>query len=157
MNQETKNPFIFFLLLDEILPRTFFVFNKYLQELGFILVPVKKDQLETLKAFSDQEHLIVMTSVMDSSEFKIYNSEIRHLLKYFLKSRRVSFFLFSSFSLLDDAKNFSIIKNFFFLNYPLNAREISWRLVRYHSIKMGELIRWPGGKATGGAPRLDQN
>ena len=43
---ETATPFIFYLSLEDTLPNAFYTFDKYLKELGFILVPVKIDQLQ---------------------------------------------------------------------------------------------------------------
>ncbi|MFP5385304.1 MAG: hypothetical protein ACLGHN_04455 [Bacteriovoracia bacterium] len=146
MNQNASSPFIFYLTLEENLPKTFYVFDRALKDLGFILVPVRIDQLQTLAASCDQNQIIVLTSVMDTREIKLYHEKIRGLLRYVLKSKRLTFMLLSSFSRLNDFKQYTMTKNYFFLKYPLDARLLSAKIARYHDLKLETNVRWPGGK-----------
>lgn len=149
---ETSAPFIFYLSLEDSLPKSFYIFDKYLKELGFILVPVKIDQLQILVSSSEQEQVIVLCSVTNVREYKLYNDKIRKFLKFILKSKRLTFMHFSSFSKLNDQKNFVIQKNYYFLRYPLNAKQLSFKISKYHALKKEQRTIWPGGKrATLGA------
>lgn len=149
MNQDIGSPFIFYLLLEEKLPEMFYVFDRLFRNLGFILVPVRIDQLQTLAASTHQNHLIVLSSVTDVKEFRQYNEKVRGLLKFILKSRRITFMHLSSFSKLNDVKKHTLTKNYFFLKYPLDSRVLSARIARYHELKTEEKSRWPGGKRAG--------
>ena len=111
-NNETKTPFIFYLSLEDTLPKSFYSFDTYLKELGFILVPVKIDQLQTLVASSEQEQVIVLCSVTNVREYKLYNEKVRKFLKFILKSKRLTFMHCSSFSKLNDSRHFVIQKNY---------------------------------------------
>lgn len=150
MEQKDQSPFIFFLTLEETLPRTFYLFNQCLKDLGFILVPVRIDQLQTLVASTEQTQVIVIASVSDAREMKVYNEKVRGLLKYVLKSKRLTFMHLSSFSKLNDFKTYSMQKNYYFMKYPLNARTLSAKIARYHDLKSEQnTLRWPGGKRAG--------
>lgn len=143
---ETAAPFIFYLSLEDTLPSSFFTFDKYLKELGFILVPVKIDQLQVLVASSEQEQVIVICSVTNVREYKLYNDKIRKFLKFILKSKRLTFMHFSSFSKLNDQKNYVNLKNYYFLRYPINAKQLSFKISKYHALKKEQLTIWPGGR-----------
>lgn len=149
MEQNFNTPFIFYLTLEENLPKAFYAFDKALKDLGFMLVPVRIDQLQTLVASTDQTQIIVITSVSDCREMKLYNEKVRGLLKYVLKSKRLTFMHCSSFSKLNDVKLYSMRKNYYFLKYPLDARLLSAKIARYHDLKSETNVRWPGGKRAG--------
>ena len=145
-NVEKPSPFIFYLSLEDTLPSTFYTFDKHFKELDFILVPVKIDQLQILIASSDQEQVIVLCSVTNVREYRLYNEKVRKFLKFILKSKRLTFMHLSSFSKLNDMKNFVIQKNYYFIRYPLNAKELSFKISRYHALKKEQHTVWPGGK-----------
>lgn len=145
-NVETQSPFIFFLCLEEALPKAYYAFDKHLKDLGFILVPVKIDQLQALVASSEQEQVIVLCSVTDSREFKVYNEKVRKFLKFVLKSKRLTFMHLGSFGKLNDTKQFFIQKNYYFLKYPIDAKSLSAKIAKYHYLKKEERTVWPGGR-----------
>jgi len=145
-NVEATSPFIFYLSLEDSLPKSFYTFDKHLKELGFILVPVKIDQLQMLVASSEQEQVIVLCSVTNVREYKLYNEKVRGFLKYILKSKRLTFMHCSSFSKLNDQRHFLIQKNYYFLRYPLNAKQLSYKISKYHALKKEQHTVWPGGR-----------
>lgn len=144
-----QSPFIFYLTLEESLPGTYYTFDRTMRDLGFILVPVRIDQLQTLVASTDQNHVIILSSVIDSRELKSFNEKVRGLLKFILKSKRITFMQLSSFSKLNDTRQFAMGKNYYFLKYPLDARVLSAKIARFHEEKTGETSKWPGGKRAG--------
>ena len=146
MANQSLHPFIFFLTLEDQLPKNYYIFDRYLKELGFILVPVKIDQLQSLVAASDQEQVIVLCSVSDSREYRIYNEKVRGFLKFILKSKRLTFMHMSSFSKLNDQRLYVIQKNYYFLKFPFNAKDLCLKFSRYHSLKKDQLTIWPGGR-----------
>jgi hypothetical protein len=109
-------------------------------------VPVKIDQLQSLVASSEQEQVVVLCSVSDAKEYKRYNDKIRGFIKYILKSKRLTFIHLSSFSKINDQKKFVMQKNYFFMKYPLNAKDLSLRISKYHALKKDQLTVWPGGR-----------
>lgn len=149
MGKNENNPFIFFLVFDESLPRVFFTFHRTLKSNGLILVPVRIDQLQNIISASDQSQVIVISSVMNSSEMKIYNEKVRELLKFVLKNRRLTFMLLSSFLKLSDYNLFSFSKNYFFLKYPIDAVLLSEKISRYYHFKSKTNMKWPGGRRAG--------
>lgn len=146
MKKDYSTPFIFFLTLTDSLPRSFYAFDHHFKDLGFILVPVKIDQLQSLASSADQTQIIVITSILDTREMKLYREKIQGLLKFVLKSRRLTFMLLSSFSKLNDAKNFTMTRNYFFIKFPVDARLLASRICRYHDLKHETNVRWPGGR-----------
>jgi hypothetical protein len=149
MEQNSNTPFIFYLTLEENLPRAFYSFDKSLKTLGYMLVPVRIDQLQSLVSTADQTQIIVISSVSDIKEMNLYNERVRGLLKYVLKSKRITFMHCSSFSKLNDFKQFALKKNYYFLKYPLDAALLSKKIVRYYELKSDQNVRWPGGKRAG--------
>lgn len=147
--ERNETPFIFYLTLEESLPRTFYVFDRTLKDLGLILVPVKIDQLQTLVSATDQTQIIVIASVTDVREMKLYNEKVRGLLRYVLKSKRITFMHLSSFTKLNDIKLYALGKNYYFMKYPLDARLLSRKIARYHDLKSEQNSRWPGGRRAG--------
>lgn len=143
------NPFIFFLTLEDNLPESFYIFDRNLKDLGYILVPVKVDQLQSLAASTQQEELIVLCSVVGSREYKIFNEKVRNLLKFVLKSKRITLMQMSSFSRLNDSRLYSQQKNYYFLKYPLDARLLSATIARFHLLKSEKSSKWPGGRRAG--------
>lgn len=142
-------PFIFFLTFTENLPKSFYVFDRLFKEKNFILVPVKIDQLQTLAASTDQSQIVVISSVLDAHEFKSFHEKVRGLLRYVLKSKRMTFLQLSSFSKLNDTRMFALYKNYFFMRYPLNARSLVNKITRYYDLKSEQNTIWPGGKRAG--------
>ncbi len=150
MKQPEQTSFIFYLTLEEDLPKTFYVFNHYLKELGLILVPVRIDQLQSLVNSTEQTQIIVISSVIDARELKLYNEKVRGLLKYVLKTKRLTFMHLSSFSRVNDFKLYSMQKNYYFMKYPLDAALLSAKIARYYELKSEQnVLRWPGGKRGG--------
>lgn len=149
MDANANTPFIFYLTFDENLSKSFYTFDRALKDLGFILVPVRIDQLQSLISSTDQTQIVVISSVTDTRELKLYNEKVRGLLRYVLKSKRLTFMHLSSFSKINDSKQFSMSKNYFFLKYPLDARLLSAKIARYHDLKSESNLRWPGGKRAG--------
>lgn len=149
MENTQQTPFIFYLTLEENLPKTFYAFDKTFKELGFMLVPVRIDQLQALASSSEQSQMIVISSVTDSKEMKLYNERVRKILKYVLKSKRITFMHCSSFSKLNDAKLFSLTKNYYFLKYPVDAKALATKISRYYVLKSSQNIQWPGGRRAG--------
>ncbi len=145
----TATPIIFFLTLEDSLPSPFYALDRSLRDMGFILVPVKIDQLQTLASITDQNNIVVLCSVVDFREYKLFNEKVRGLLKYVLKSKRINFMQLSSFSRLNDSRIYSFQKNYYFLKYPLNARTLCHQIARFYDLKSDESSRWPGGKRAG--------
>jgi hypothetical protein len=144
-----ETPFIFYLTLEENLPKNFYIFDKTLKAQGFILVPVKVDQLQKIMSMTDQTQVMVLCSVSDSKEMKLYNEKVRPLLKFILKSKRLTFMHLGSFSKLNDSRVYSMNKNYYFMKYPLDAGTLSKQIVRYYELKSETNVRWPGGKRAG--------
>lgn len=140
---------IFYLNYNPELTPEFFFFSQLFKAQGCILVPVRVDQLQNLAAITEQEHIIVLHCVKKSEELARYNKDARHLLRYVLKSKRISFFNISSFKQSDDSKLYWHSKNYFFINLPIDAKLLTNRLVRYYQLKQTEKIAWPGGKKAG--------
>jgi hypothetical protein len=149
MDYEQNTPFIFYLTLGDTLPRSFWIFDRCLKDRGFILVPVKIDQLQTIATTTGQGHIMVLCSITDSRELRHYNERVRGLLKFILKSKRLSFMVLSSFSKANDSKSFTLIKNYFFIKYPINANMLSERIARFHELKNEKTSMWPGGRRAG--------
>lgn len=149
MEQNLNTPFIFYLTLGENLPKAFYVFDKSLKALGHILVPVRIDQLQTLLSSADQTQIIVISSVTDVRELKLYNERVRGLLRYVLNSKRLTFMHCSSFSKLNDFKQYALKKNYYFFKFPLDAALLSKKIVRYYELKSDQNVRWPGGRRAG--------
>lgn len=148
--ERTETPFIFYLTLEESLPQSFYVFDRNLKDLGFILVPAKVDQIQNIMSMTDQTQVIVLCSVSDSREMKIYNEKVRPLLKYILKSKRITFMHLCSFSKLNDNRLYGMSKNYYFMKYPLDAGILSQKIGRYYDLKSEtNVLRWPGGRRAG--------
>ena len=142
--------FIFYLTLSETLPSAFYTFNKHFKDLGYMLVPIRIDQLQSILSASEQTQIVVISSVTDSKEMKQYNEKVRSLLKYVLKSKRLTFMLLSSFSRLSDSKIYFKQKNYYFMKYPIDAGLFSKKITRYYELKSEQnVLRWPGGRRAG--------
>ncbi len=150
MKPSETTSFIFYLTLSESLPTTFYTFNKHFKDLGFMLVPIRIDQLQSILSASEQTQIVVISSVTDSKEMKQYNEKVRSLLKYVLKSKRLTFMLLSSFSRLSDSKIYFKQKNYYFMKYPIDAGLFSKKITRYYELKSEQnVLRWPGGRRAG--------
>jgi hypothetical protein len=146
MEKRDDNLFIFFLVFEDYVPKVFFTFQRCLKEKGLFLVPIRLDQLQSISSISEQNHIVVISSVINSHEMKVYNEKVRDLLKYLLRNKRLTFMLMSSFSKLSDFNFFSFSKNYFFLKYPLEPQQVSDSIARYYELKSKTDMMWPGGK-----------
>lgn len=142
---ENTRPFIFYLTLEEKLPDQFYVFDTLFKERDYILVPVRVDQLQQLVARTEQNHVMVISCVSSFREYRLFNEKVRSILKYVLKSRRLSFLELSSFSRLNDSRLYTLSKNYFFIKNPVDGRSIVERMISYHSFKSEQSNLWPGG------------
>lgn len=149
MADTSSTAFIFYLILEENLPKHYYMLDRHFKEIGYILVPVKIDQLQLLVAASEQDQVIVLCSVSNSREYRIYNEKVRGFLKYVLKSKRLTFMHLSSFSKVSDQRLFSLQKNYYFMKLPIKAEELCFRIGRYYELKKQQLTKWPGGKRAG--------
>jgi hypothetical protein len=140
-----QTPCVFYLTLDQELPRAFSTFDLYLKELGFILVPVHIDQLQMLLASTEQEHVVVIASTGSLHEYKLYNQKIRTPLRFILKSKRLSFIHLSSFAGLNDQKSYALEKNYFFMKLPLDAKTLCVKISGHFFHKNQNQLLWPGG------------
>lgn len=145
---ENTHPFIFFLTLEERLPEQFYIFDRLFKEQNYILVPVRVDQLQQLVASTEQNHVMVLSCVSSFREYKLFNDKVRKILKYVLKSRRLSFVKLSSFSKLNDTRLHSLTKNYYFIKNPVDARMITERIANFHEAKSEKSQIWPGGHKT---------
>lgn len=149
MSNFKDSPFIFFLTIEGSISKKFYFFDRVFKDLGYILVPVHIDQLQALLASTDQSQIMVLASVSDARELRLYNERVRGLLKYVLKSKRLTYMLISSFAKINDFKNFPMSKNYYFLKYPINIGELSKKIIRFHELKSNSNVDWPGGKRAG--------
>lgn len=148
MEKDLASPIIFYLVQEENLPENFYRFDLIFKEYGAMVVPVHIDQLQMLASSTEQSQIIVLSSVANFRELKAF-SKVRKLLKLVLKSKRITFFQLSSFSSIDDSKHFTIQKNYFFMKYPINAKSLAARIIRYHELKSEKNSKWPGGRRAG--------
>lgn len=142
---ENTHPFIFFLTLDERLPDQFYIFDRLLKEQNYILVPVRVDQLQQLVSSTEQTHVLVLNCVSNFREYKLFNDKVRKILKYVLKSRRLSFVQVCSFSKLNDSRIHGLTKNYYFIKTPVEADVLAKRIVSFHEMKSEKSQIWPGG------------
>lgn len=140
---------IFYLTCNNELSKEYFYFNELFNQHEFILVPVKVDQLQNIAASTEQEHIMVINTIKNSQELRDFNKYARHLLKYVLKSKRISFFNLSSFGSANDSRAFFHSKNYFFINLPIDAKILTKKLIKYYQLKKSQSIAWPGGKRAG--------
>lgn len=148
---ENTRPFIFFLTLEERLPEQFYTFDRLFKEHDYILVPVRVDQLQQLVASTEQNHVMVISCATCFREYRLFNEKVRKILKFVLKSRRLSFVQLSSFSKLNDTRAHNLTKNYFFLRTPVDACELTARMISFHEEKSEKSQIWPGGhKSLGG-------
>ena len=153
MVKKQSLPIIFFLTLEERLPPSYYQLNEVFKDHGMVLVPVKADQVQSLAFSTEQSNIIILCSVSNLQEFKSY-TKIRPLMKFILRSKRISFINLSSFSTLNDSKNFVLQKNYFFVKYPVDARVLAAKVTRYHELKTEQSSKWPGGKRAGLSPMV---
>ena len=149
MENNDNTPFVFYLTLEENLGDNFYTFDQVFKERGFMLVPVSINQLQALVSSSDQTQIIVVASVSNFKEMRIYHDKVRGLLKFILKSKRLTYMHLSSFSKLNDSKLYTMSKNYYFMKYPLDAGLLASKIVRYYEMKNETNVRWPGGKRAG--------
>ncbi len=142
---ENTRPFIFFLTLEERLPEQFYTFDRIFKEYDYILVPVRVDQLQQLVASTEQNHVMVISCTTNFREYRLFNEKVRKILKYVLKSRRLSFVQLSSFAKINDTRAHNLTKNYFFLKAPVDARELTERMISFHDQKSEKSQIWPGG------------
>lgn len=146
MIQNDKIPFIFYLTINESFSHNFYTLCKVYKSLGFVIVPITIDQLQKLASLTEQTQMFVLSSVENANELKLYNLKVRGILKYILKSKRITFLNLSSFSSIDDSKSFSNFGNYFFLRYPLDAYSFAEKVASYYILKSEHDLKWPGSK-----------
>lgn len=145
---EQNSTFIFYLTIEENLPRNYYLLDEKFKVHGFILMPIKVDQLQAIISASLQEQVIIICNVTNSNEYKLYNSHIRKYVKNALKSKRTSFFLLSSFSKINDKKYLPQSENYYFLKYPLCGETLALHLRDFYLAKSSSSSLWPGGRRT---------
>lgn len=146
MNEKT---IIFYLTTTTELTSEFFSLNHTFNESGCVLVPVRVDQLQNLATMTEQEQIIVINVIKNTQELIAFNKGVRHLLRYILKSKRISFFNLSSFDSSDDSRVHFMTKNYFFIKLPIDVKMISKKIARYYTLKQKDKVTWPGGKRAG--------
>jgi|GEM_PF-2979504 len=150
MNALETTPSFFYLVFDEQIPKHFYEFRQHLSREGVMLVPIRIEQVQSILSTTSQEQIILIQSVANVQQLNQYQKKIRPYLKYILKSKRITLLHFSSFSKIDDSKQFHSLRNYFFIRFPVSLFELAPKIVRYYELKSTELTLWPGRRA----PRL---
>jgi hypothetical protein len=149
MESIDNSKFVFYILLDNKIPESFYQFDLAFKKLGWTLIPIAVDQIQLISNISDQVALPVLCSTKDFNEFKSFNKSVRDILKFLLRSERVVFFKISSFDKLNDEKKFYRLKNYFFINYPQSVHSVTSWIIYLFEVKSNKSKLWPGGKRVG--------
>jgi len=114
---DKESDWIFYLKLSKKLPLHFFSLSEKFSARGITLVPITLSELTSVNQGDGRFHVI--TCVRSISDAEYYAKKVQKTFSYLLHSRRMSLFMASSFSLVDDTHIFGRTKQYFFYSLPV--------------------------------------
>jgi len=138
---DSINSYVFFLNVNDDLPREFYLLAKALSLANITLIPVSKEDLIKLTA---GKKIIIMTIVKDLLSYKKFLINRKSFLDMALMSNKISLIDINSFSPLVHSKSIRM-KKYYFLGLPLRTDEIVSEVKKVVAKDGGNVKRWPGG------------
>jgi hypothetical protein len=141
-----SKPTYFYLIYSTKLDSDFFKFSEKFKAEGAELLPVTMDQLTRLLKVAGNQTLYIIASVKSFQDKKDFEAGANKFINLLLKSKRINFFMFSSFTQLNQMAVFHLTKNYAFFKYPILLNQEVPKLIQYYLYKENKKQLWPGGK-----------
>lgn len=140
-----QDDIVFYLHLDQNLPKYYYTISQYLSKNGITLIPIKPDQVASFIHQSGMMKLIVITSKV--GHLNVFKNIVARVVKNAINCGTMTLFHLSSFKSLNLARQHSInSKNYFFIENPVKVKLISEIISRYYWAEKSKAKKWPGGK-----------
>ncbi|MFZ4713940.1 MAG: hypothetical protein ACOYL6_09525 [Bacteriovoracaceae bacterium] len=134
---------IYFLNYEqEKLSDHFFKLSSELSRLGFMLLPIKADQVHLFLQDKTTPHIVSITSNL--LEQTGWRRAMLMKLNFFIKSKKIHLYHISSFgeAKFDGRKN----DHYHYMKLPCKVDLLALRLAAFHEEAKSESKEWPGGK-----------
>lgn len=139
---ESKESWIFYLKLQKELPKEYFRLDQELKMYGKSLVPMTIRSLgESIKK-SKKIHVLIVVRNLD--EFRYFNSKVKKILKFMVRTGRVSLYVTSSFNAVNDT---TIMRRdfYYFMKLPVSYSFLCQSIAKVVDSNDANAYKWPGG------------
>lgn len=142
---QAREHWIFYLKLSKNLNEDFFLLDQSFKETNKTLIPINlKNLLECTRNHNSSYHVVIV--IKSRSDLKYYDKRIKKILKLLIRSGRVSAYIASSFSSVNDT---TVLKRsqYSFVKLPIGLSDFCLSVSNTIDIKESQLHKWPGGIA----------
>lgn len=142
MNTVTTRWIYFLNYEQETLPANFFKLSSELSRLGFMLLPIKPEQVHLFVQDKTIPHIVTITS--NQTEQIGFKRAMQSKLNFLMMNKKIQLYHLSSFS---EAK-FDGKRNdyYHYMKLPCKVDLLAMRLASFYEEKKPESKQWPGGK-----------
>lgn len=142
-NQNNSLNYIFFLKLEEELPREYFVLAKIFSKVNVTLLPVTKDEFKQLNQGKKKE---LITFVNNLNAWTNYHQFRKNFIEMSIQNDQITLYEISSFSPFEINYKIQNKKSYHFFQMPLYLNQVAMTIVTefYKSREVSN--EWPGGK-----------
>lgn len=139
---ETNETWIFYLKLQKALPKKYFRLDQEFKRFGKSLVPVTIKSIGDLIKKNKKIHLMIVVRNLD--EYRYFNSKVKKILKFLVRTGRVNLYVTASFSAVNDN---SIMRRdfYFFMKLPVSYEFLCQSVTRVIDSNELHAHKWPGG------------
>ncbi len=133
---------IYYLSYTEELPENFFKLSRELSKLGYMLLPIKPDQVYLFVLDHMIPHIVTITGSMQ--EHQLWSKAMHRKLNYFVMNKKIHLYHLSSFkkAAYINQRN----EHYHFMHLPCKTNLLALKLVEFHEKNKPESKVWPGGR-----------
>ncbi len=142
--KEYKTDWIYYLKLSPKLSKNFFDMDAHFKERGITLIPVTLSELLGLTKGEGDFHCV--SCIASFADAKYYLKKARKIIHILLRSKRMHWYIASSFAFTNEASLFSVYGNYHFARLPIGVKKFCDIIVTTIHAKSNSKTKWPGGK-----------
>ncbi|MBD65229.1 MAG: hypothetical protein CME62_08480 [Halobacteriovoraceae bacterium] len=139
---EEQNNWVYYLKLQKDLTDEFLTLDSKIKQNGKSLIPVTLGTLQEIVHDQSSLHLIIVIRTM--REYSYFNRKVKKIMKYYIRSGKVSLYIASSFNGVNDT---AIMKRDFynFVKLPVSYKYLANMVSDMVDVKEFGVEKWPGG------------
>jgi hypothetical protein len=139
---EHKEHWIFYLKLKKNLSEEFLYIDREFKEKNKSLIPIGLKGL--LNGIKNYKSIHVMVVIRNYQELRYFETKVKKIMKYVLRTEKVHLYVASSFNSVNDV---TVMKknHYNFIKLPVSTEYLCGSISRSIDIKETHVDTWPGG------------
>lgn len=140
--KEEKSDWIFYLKLSRNLPEYYFDLDSEFKAMGLTLIPISISELISIT--KGEGKFNVFTGVRNFDDAQYYTKRVEKMFGMLMRSRRMSLFMTSSFSFINQNYKYGKTGMYHFFPLPQSLKSICGIIASEVDKSSSQDHRWPG-------------